>query len=110
MYQIEFRPGWRWMRDFKKFNASMRDEEGRFGFNGPYCRIKDWIELSREIGADYHILEIKWHDGICWFKTSLTEWRTPVDYAGRFAEGSRRAGIPFMFYYSSVIDHNPQFD
>jgi hypothetical protein len=33
-----------------------------------------------------------------------------VDYAGRFAEGSRRAGIPFMFYYSSVIDHNPQFD
>jgi hypothetical protein len=110
MYQIEFRPGWRWMRDFKKFNASMRDEEGRFRFNGPYCRIEDWIELSREIGADYHILEIKWHDGICWFKTSLTEWRTPVDYAGRFAEGSRRAGIPFMFYYSSVINHNPQFD
>jgi hypothetical protein len=63
MYQIEFRPGWRWMRDFKKFNASMRDEEGRFRFNGPYCRIKDWIELSREIGVDYHILEIKWHDG-----------------------------------------------
>jgi hypothetical protein len=52
MYQIEFRPGWRWMRDFKKFNASMRDEEGRFRFNGPYCRIEDWIELSREIGAD----------------------------------------------------------
>jgi hypothetical protein len=65
MYQIEFRPGWRWMRDFKKFNASMRDEEGRFRFNGPYCRIEEWTELSKEIGADYHIFEIKWHDGIC---------------------------------------------
>ena len=109
MYQIEFRPGWRWQRNWNKFNASMKDEHGRFNFNGPYCRIDEWIELSREIGVDYHIFEVKWHDGICWFNTSLTDWKTPTDYASQFVEGSRKAGIPFMFYYSSIIDHNPKF-
>lgn len=55
-------------------------------------------------------MEIKWHDGICYFDTTLTDWKTEEDYAGRFPEASRRAGIPFMYYYSSIFDHNSQFD
>lgn len=109
MYQIEHRPGWRWNRNFDRFNASMMNEKGEFKFTGPYCKIADWVELSRRTGIDYHIFEVKWHDGIVWFDTSLTDWKTPTDYAAQFANLSRKAGIPFMFYYSSIIDHNPQF-
>jgi len=111
MFQIEHRPGWRWNRNFDKFNASMRDKEGNFRFNGPFCKIEDWIAFSKEKAkVDYHIMEIKWHDGICYFNTKLTDWKTPVDYGKQFAEESKKAGIPFMFYYSSIFDHNPMFD
>lgn len=110
MYQVEYRPGWEWSRDFGEFNRSMMDAEGGLDFNGPFCRVDDWVRLSADTGVDYHIMEIKWHDGICYFDTALTEWKTEVDYAGQFAEASRRLGIPFMYYYSSVFDHNPQFD
>ena len=27
-YQIEFRPGWEWQRDWTEFNRSMTDENG----------------------------------------------------------------------------------
>ncbi|MFP5439981.1 MAG: alpha-L-fucosidase [Gammaproteobacteria bacterium] len=110
MYQIETRPGWRWDRDYDAFNASLRDASGHFAFNGPHCRIDDWVDLSRDVGVDYHSFEAKWHDGICWFETASTDWKTPVDYCARFADASRAAGIPFLYYYSAVFDHNPQFD
>ena len=110
MYQIEYRPGMDWERDFTEFNKSMMDEHGRLNFNGPFCKIEKWIELSKDAGADYHIFEAKWHDGICYFDTALTEWKTETDYCGQFAELSRKADIPFMYYYSTVFDHNPQFD
>lgn len=111
MYQIEYRPGWEWDRDYTEFNAAMRDESGAFRFNGPFCRIAQWVDVGKEVASvDYHVLEIKWHDGICYFNTALTDWRTEKDYALEFAELSRAAGIPFMYYYSSVFDHNPRFD
>jgi len=109
-YQIEQRPGWEWGRDFVKFNQSMMDEEGNFKFNGSFCKVSDWIMLSQKVAVDYHIMEIKWHDGICYFNTRLTNWKTPMDYAGQFAEQSLKAGIPFMYYYSTIFDHNPMFD
>ena len=109
-YQIEFRPNWRWSRDFSDFNRSMTDSQGRLEFNGPFCRVTDWVSLSREVGVDWHQMEIKWHDGICYFDTRLTDYKTEIDYARRFADESRTAGIPFMYYYSSIFDHNPQFD
>jgi len=109
-YQIEKRPGVGWDRDYIEFNKSMTDEKGNLKFNGPYCKIEDYVALSKKIGLDYHSLEIKWHDGICWFKTELTKWKTDIDYAGRFAELSRKENITFIYYYSSVFDHNPQFD
>ncbi len=110
MYQIETRPGWEWDRNFVEFNKSMSDEKGGIKFNGPYCKIKEWVDLSREIGLDYHVFEIKWHDGICWWDTKTTDWKTDRDYAKEFAEYSREAQIPFMYYYSAVFDHNPRFD
>lgn len=109
-YQIEARPGWRWNRNYEKFNASMMDENRNLKFNGPLCKMKDWVEFSRQIGVDYHIFEVKWHDGICYFNTKYTNWKTPEDYVQIYAEESRKARIPFMFYYSSIFDHNPQFD
>ena len=33
-----------------------------------------------------------------------------MDYIKQFSEASRGAGIPYMFYYSTIIDHNPKFD
>lgn len=111
MYQIEYRPGWEWDRSYTQFNASMRDENNHFNFNGPDCKISQWVDLSKNVAAaDYHILEIKWHDGICYFNTAFTDWKTNRDYAGEFAGLSRASKIPFMYYYSSVFDHNPQFD
>ncbi|MGD0856508.1 MAG: alpha-L-fucosidase [Dehalococcoidia bacterium] len=109
-YQIEKRPNVGWDRDYVEFNKSITDENGNLKFNGPFCKIDDWIALSKEIGLDYHSFEIKWHDGICWFNTGLTKWKTDVDYAGKFADLSRKEKIPFIFYYSSVFDHSPQFD
>jgi hypothetical protein len=111
MYQIESRPGYEWNRDYTAFNKTLTDPAtGKFKFDGPLCQIENWVRLSQAIGLDYHVLEIKWHDGICYFSTKNTEWKTPTDYAAQFAEASRRAGLPFMFYYSSIFDHNPQLD
>jgi alpha-L-fucosidase len=110
MYQIETRPGWNWDRDYEAFNKSLMDAQGNLQFNGPFCNIEEWVELSKEIGVDYHSFEAKWHDGICYFDTKTTRWKTEKDYAKEFAERSREAGIPFMYYYSAVFDHNPQFD
>ncbi len=110
MYQIEARPGWFWNRNYDKFNASMMDEEGKLKFNGPFCKMKKWVEFSKRIGVDYHIFEVKWHDGICYWDTKLTEWKTPEDYVKIFSEESKRAGIPYLYYYSSIFDHNPDFD
>lgn len=109
-YQIEYRPGWDWQRDWPVFNRQMSDADGNFKFNGPYPKVDEWVTLSKTIGLDYHSMEIKWHDGICYFNTKLTNWKTKEDYAGRFAELSRRENIPFMYYYSTIFDHNPQFD
>ena len=110
MYQVEYRPGMDWDRDFNQFNRSMMNEAGHLRFNGPFCKVDEWVRLSREAGVDYHVMEIKWHDGICYFDTDLTDWKTEEDYAAGFARSSRGAGIPFMFYYSSIFDHNPLFD
>jgi alpha-L-fucosidase len=110
MYQIETRPGWKWDRDYVEFNKSLGDGKDGIAFNGPHCNIGECIELSREAGVDYHQFEIKWHDGICFFDTKTTQWKADRDYAGEFAELSRAAGFPFMFYYSAVFDHNPRFD
>ncbi|MFX1325117.1 MAG: alpha-L-fucosidase [Promethearchaeota archaeon] len=110
MYQIESRPGWIWNRNYDKFNASMKDENGKFKFNGPFCNMKKWVEFSKEIGVDYHIFEAKWHDGICYFDTVYTTWKTPKDYCKTFSEESKNRKIPFLFYYSSIFDHNPLFN
>ena len=110
MYQIEARPGWIWERDFDKFNASMKNDQGKLNFNGPFCKMLEWVNFSKNVGVDYHIFEAKWHDGICYFDTAYTDWKTPNDYCQIFAEESKRQNIPFMFYYSNVFDHNPQFD
>lgn len=110
MYQIEARPGWIWNRNYDKFNASMGDENGNFRFNGPFCKMKKWVEFSKKVGVDYHVFEAKWHDGICYWDTDFTGWKTPEDYCKIYAEESKKVGIPFMFYYSSIFDHNPQFD
>jgi alpha-L-fucosidase len=62
------------------------------------------------VGVDYHAFESKWHDGICYWDTKYTKWKTPEDYCKVYAEESRKAQIPFLFYYSSLFDHNPDFD
>jgi len=110
MYQIEARPGWLWNRNYDKFNVSMMDDEGKLKFNGPFCKMKKWVEFSKKVGVDYHIFEVKWHDGICYWDTNHTKWKTPEDYVKIFSEESKKANIPFMFYYSSIFDHNPDFD
>ena len=110
MYQIEARPGWHWNRNYDKFNRSMMDDKGNLNFNGPFCKMEKWVEFSKKVGVDYHIFEAKWHDGICYFDSKYTNWKTQVDYCKIFAEESKKYGIPFMWYYSSIFDHNPQFD
>ncbi|MFW9824064.1 MAG: alpha-L-fucosidase [Candidatus Thorarchaeota archaeon] len=110
MYQIEARPGWIWNRNFDKFNTSMMDKDGNLNFNGPFCKMEEWVEFSKKVGVDYHVFEAKWHDGICYFDTEYTNWKTPTDYCKIFSEESKKLKIPFMFYYSSIFDHNPQFD
>jgi len=110
MYQIEARPGWIWNRNFDKFNISMMNQNGNLNFNGPFCKMKKWVDFSKKVGVDYHVFEAKWHDGICYFDSEYTDWKTPVDYCKIFSEESKKTKIPFMFYYSSIFDHNPQFD
>jgi alpha-L-fucosidase len=110
MFQIEARPGWRWQRNFDRFNDSLKGPDGSLQFPGPHPRVEEWVALSRRIGCDYHMFESKWHDGICYWDTAGTRWKTPEDYCRRFAEESRAAEIPYGFYYSAVFDHNPDFD
>ena len=108
-YQVELRPGWNWHRDFTAFIKSMSGPDGKLQFNGPTCRIEDWVSFSKLVHVDYHQFQSKWHDGICYFNTQTTEWKTEIDYAAIFARLSREAAIPFLYYYSNIFDHNPQF-
>ncbi|MEN0062266.1 MAG: alpha-L-fucosidase [Myxococcota bacterium] len=110
MYMTEWREGWGWARNFDDFNASISDDEGNLDFQGPFPQTDDWVALSRDLKIDYHLIWAKWHDGICYWDTEQTDWKTEVDYMAPFAKKSRRARIPFMFYYSTIFDHNPQFD
>jgi hypothetical protein len=111
LFQTERKQGWEWDRDYTRFNRSISDEHGRLDEQFIHrCLAESWLALSREAGLDYHLFQAKWHDGICFFNTETTAWKTQHDWAGDFARASRDAGIPFMFYYSSVFDHNPQFD
>ena len=109
-YQIEARPGWIWNRNYDKFNAFMTDKNGNLKFNGPFCKMKKWVAFSKKVGVDYHVFESKWHDGICYWDSKYTKWKTPEDYCKVFSEESKKAGIPFLFYYSNIFDHNPEFD
>ncbi len=109
-YQIEVRPGWLWNRNYVKFNSSMMDEKGNLKFDGPFCKMEKWVQFSKRVGAEYHAFETKWCDGICYWDTQFTNWKTPTDYCKIYAEESRKAKIPFLFYYCSIFDHNPQFD
>jgi hypothetical protein len=109
-YTVESRPGWAWNRNYNRYNKIMMDEDGGLQSVGPYCKVDQFVDLSKEVGADYHMLYAKWHDGICFFDTKLTNWKTKEDYLAGFSRLSKDAGIPFMIYYSNVIDHNPQFD
>jgi alpha-L-fucosidase len=109
-YTVESRPGWAWNRNYKKYNKSLMDENGGLKFEGPYLKVEQFVDLSKEVGADYHMLYAKWHDGICFFDTKLTNWNTPEDYMAGFSRLSKERDIPFMIYYSNIFDHNPQFD
>jgi len=110
MYQIEARPGWRWQRNFDRFNASLRASDGALRFSGPWVRPSEWVAASQRVGCDYHLFEAKWHDGICWWDTRHTAWKTPLDACREFCDASRDAGLRHGFYYSAVFDHNPDFD
>lgn len=111
LYQTERKQGWEWDRDYTRFNRGISDATGRLDETHVHrCPADRWVAFSRESGLDYHLFQAKWHDGICFFDTQTTAWRTGHDWARDFADESRKAGIPFMFYYSSVFDHNPQFD
>ena len=110
MFQIEARPGWQWQRNFDRFNAELTGPDGKLVFDGPTPRMQEWVSFSQRVGCDYHIFEAKWHDGICYWDTKYTAWKTPADYCRAFVQESRRAGIPYGFYYSAVFDHNPDFD
>jgi len=110
MYQIEARPGWRWQRNFDRFNASLKAPDGSLRFDGPFVRPREWVAASKRIGCDYHVFEAKWHDGICWWDTRHTAWKTPFDACREFSDASRQAGIRHGYYYSAVFDHNPDFD
>jgi alpha-L-fucosidase len=109
-YSVESRPGWAWNRNYNKYNKIMMDEDGGLQSVGPYCKVEQFVNLTREVGADYQMLYAKWHDGICFFDSKLTNWKTQEDYMASFSRLSKEAGIPFMIYYSNVFDHNPQFD
>ncbi len=52
MYQIGARPSWIWDCNWDKFNASMRNDKGEFEFNGPFCKMEDWVKFSKEVGVD----------------------------------------------------------
>ena len=58
MYQIEYRPGTDWGRDFREYNRSMTGPDGRLAFDGPFCRPEEWVELSARAHADYHLRRV----------------------------------------------------
>lgn len=109
-YTVEYRPGWAWNRNFKKYNRTFTDDKGNFIFPGPFCKVDQFVQISKDAGADYHMLYAKWHDGICFFNTKLTHWKSDEDYMAEFSRLSKGEGIPFTIYYSSIFDHNPLFD
>ena len=109
-YSVEHQPGWNWDRNFVKYNKEFSDEHGKIKFRGPHWKVEEWIAFSKELGVDFHMAQTKWCDGICFFETELTDWKSPDDYVEKFARMSREARIPFSLYYSTIFDHNPQFD
>lgn len=109
-YSVEYQPGWSWDRNFVHYNREFTGKDGRLIFRGPYWKSEDWVGLSEKLGVDYHMGYAKFHDGICFYPSQHMDWCAPHDYVGDFASASRAAGIPVVFYYSVIFDHNPIFD
>ena len=40
----------------------MKDEKRNLRFNGLFCKMKEWVEFSKQVGVDYHVFEAKLHD------------------------------------------------
>lgn len=110
-YQGDVNPELTWDRNYTKLNPLMMDKNGGLNYEGrPDFNVEQFVKVSQEVGAEYHMFFTKWSDGICLFDTELTNWKTPKDYTAEFSKLSREQGIPFVFFYSSIWDHNPQLD
>jgi len=104
-------PAGKWDRDYEEFNPSMLDEGGEFKFNGPYCRAG---EMGRAQPRSWELITIswkpKWHDGICFFDTALTDWRSDEELRRGFLTPEPQRGHPLHVLLFEHLRPQSRFD
>jgi len=83
-------------------------------FNPVKFDADEWVQITKDMGANYMIFLTKHHDGFCLWDTKETKYnimKTPYakDVTGQLAKACKKAGVGFMPYYSICDWYHPDF-
>ncbi|MBU4270352.1 MAG: alpha-L-fucosidase [Planctomycetes bacterium] len=83
-------------------------------FNPVKFNADEWVEIAKDAGMKYLVLNTKHHDGFCLFDTKQTDYNimhSPFsrDVVKELAEACRKQGILFGAYYSICDWHHPHY-
>jgi alpha-L-fucosidase len=84
----------------KKYHEKNYGSEDYFSLSDNLStdKVKEWVKISKDIGAIYIILTSKHHDGFCLWDTETIDRK--LDIIGTFKKECERYKIDFGFYYS----------
>jgi hypothetical protein len=95
------------MHEFENPREQVKIWSERIGKN---FDADQWAEHFVKIGCDYMYLYAKWIDGLCFWDTKTTDFKTKRDFCGEMADACHRYGLRIGWYWNHVCDGNPEFD
>ena len=69
-----------------------------------------WAQDFAEAGCSYVIFYSKWIDGLCFWDTKTTGFKTQRDFVKELSDACHRHGVRIIYYWNHLSDGNPEFD
>jgi hypothetical protein len=69
-----------------------------------------WARDFADAGCSYVIFYSKWIDGLCFWDTKTTGFKTRRDFVKELSDACQRHGVSIIYYWNHVSDGNPEFD
>ena len=69
-----------------------------------------WAQDFKEAGCSYVIFYSKWIDGLCFWDTETTGFKTRRDFVRELSAACHRHGVHIVYYWNHLSDGNPEFD